>query len=62
MDTRKIAVELRLGHWAGAMPERKDSGLSIRRWCGENGISENTYDYWQRKLREKGCERLEQET
>lgn len=62
MDTRKIAVELRLGHWAGAMQERKESGLSIRRWCGENGISEKTYYYWQRKLRENVCERLEQET
>jgi len=60
MDTRKIAGELRLGHWAGNMRERKDSGLSVRRWCREQGISEKTYYYWQRKLRESACERLAQ--
>lgn len=50
MDTRKIAAELRLGHWAGIMRERKESGLSIRRWCRENGISEKTYYYYYNKV------------
>ena len=62
MDTRKIATEFRLGHWSGIMRDRKESGMSIRRWCRENGVSEKTYYYWQRKLRENVCEKLEQET
>lgn len=58
MDTRQIAHELRLEHWEKVLRERKASGLSIRRWCRDNGVNEKTYYYWQRKLREKVCEQL----
>lgn len=56
MDTRQVAQELRLEHWAKVLRERKDSGMSIRRWCRDNGVCEKTYYYWQRKLRERVCE------
>ena len=59
MDTRKMAMEIRLNHWAQAMHERRTSGLSIRRWCRENGVGEKTYYYWQRKLREAACRELQ---
>ena len=58
MNTREIAVEFRLGHWARIMQERADSGLSIRAYCKENGIGTNVYHYWQRKLREAAAEQL----
>ena len=58
MDTRQIATELRLQHWAGIMRERKEKGLSVRQWCRENGVGEKTYYYWQRKLRETVCREL----
>ena len=58
MNTREIAVEFRLGHWARIMRERVDSGLSIRAYCKENGIGTNVYHYWQRKLREAAAEQL----
>ena len=53
-----VATELRLSQWAEAMHARKASGMSIRRWCQENGCKEKTYYYWQRKLREAACEHL----
>ena len=62
MDTRKIASELRLSQWAGILRERKESGLSVQRWCLENDVQEKTYYYWQRKLRENVCDKLTQET
>ncbi len=55
MDTRDIAGEYRLAHWAQVMQERTDKGLSIRAYCEESRIHENTYFYWQRKLRETAC-------
>jgi len=58
MNTREIAVEFRLGHWARIMQERADSGQSIRAYCKENGIGTNVYHYWQRKLREAAAEQL----
>ena len=52
MNTRTIASEYRLQHWAGIIKESKESGLSIRTYCKNVGIHENTYFYWQKKLRE----------
>lgn len=56
VNTREIAAEYRLGHWAQKMRERSESGLSIKAYCRENEICANTYYYWQRKLREAACE------
>ena len=52
MKTRDIAAEYRLSHWAEIVQNRSQKGLSIRAYCAETGIHENTYFYWQRKLRE----------
>lgn len=58
MNTREIAEEYRLGHWAGILRERKESGLSIRAYCKQACIHENVYYYWQKKLREAALEEL----
>jgi len=55
MNTRKIAAEYRLKHWADIMSERQESGLSVKAFCENAGIHENTYFYWQRRLREAAC-------
>ena len=51
-DTRKIAEEYRLSHWAEIMQRRVASGKSIKGFCQMEGIHQNVYFYWQRKLRE----------
>ena len=28
----------------------RSSGMTVRAWCRENGLSEKTYYYWQRRL------------
>ena len=58
MNTREIAAEYRLQHWAGIVRERTESGLSIKVYCENAGFHENVYYYWQRKLREAACEQL----
>ena len=40
------------------MQDRGESGLSIKAFCKDAGIHENTYYYWQRKLRSAACEQL----
>lgn len=62
INTREIAMELRLGHWAGIMQDRKASGMSISGYCETRGIHKNVYFYWQRKIREATCQRLLPET
>ena len=56
MNTREIAKEYRLSHWAQVVRERAESGLSIKAYCKRAGCHEAVYYYWQRKLREAACE------
>lgn len=58
MNTRELAAEYRLAHWAQVMRERRDSGMSIKAFCNTKGIHANVYYYWQRKLRDAACEQL----
>ena len=58
MNTRDIATEYRLGHWAQIMQDRKESGLNITAYCKTKKIHPNTYFYWQKKLREAACNEL----
>jgi putative transposase len=51
MNTRAIAAEYRLSHWAKIMQDRNESGMSIKEYCKTAGFHENKYYYWQRKLR-----------
>jgi len=62
MNTREIAKEYRLSHWAEILHERNASGKSIRAYCESVRICENVYYYWQRKLREAACTELEART
>jgi hypothetical protein len=59
INTRLIAKEYRLEHWAQVMRERSESGTSIRSYCETIGLHENVYYYWQRKLREVAARELE---
>lgn len=44
-------------YWRGQFERQSASGLSIRRWCRENGVSEPTYYVWRRELRKRDHER-----
>jgi len=58
IDMNEIAKEFRLVHWVEIVREREASGVSIREFCENEGIHENKYYYWQRKLREEACKEL----
>lgn len=40
----------KLALWAGRISECRSSGQSVKVWCKENGICEQTYYKWQRRL------------
>ena len=48
-----------MSQWAKIIQSRIDSGLSIKDFCQTNGISKNSFFYWQKKLREKACKEIE---
>ena len=40
----------RLASWSEKIMACRNSGMSVRGWCQENGVAEKTYYYWQRRL------------
>ena len=40
----------KLALWAGRISECRNSGMAVKTWCRENGICEQTYYKWQRRL------------
>ena len=58
MDTKLVANQYKLQHWAAVIQECRTSGMMIKDWCEENNITRDKYYYWQRKVREAACESL----
>jgi putative transposase len=60
MNTKDITAECRLAHWTQVMHDRADKGLTVRAYCKSVGIRQNTYFYWQHKLREAASTKPEE--
>ncbi len=51
----EVRNEYRMAEFADVLNQRKASGLSVRAFCNDMGMSQNTYYYRLRKLREQVC-------
>ena len=60
VNISEVKQEYQLQEWSGMLRERKESGLSVKAWCQDRGISEHCYYYRLRKLRQAACTALEQ--
>ena len=45
-----LSANQRLAEWGDRISTCRYSGMSVRNWCREHGISEKTYYYWQRRV------------
>jgi transposase-like protein len=52
MDVKQLKHEYRLRQWTEIVTECHRSGIPVREWCTEQGISRQTYYYWQKQVRE----------
>ena len=59
MKISEVKREFQLQQWRGMVQERMESGLSVRAWCAERGITEHAYYYRLRQIREVACQALE---
>lgn len=48
-----ISKQERLECWTARIMSCRNSGMTVRAWCVENGVSEKSYFYWQRQLYQK---------
>ena len=60
MKISEVKQEYQLQEWCGMLRQRKESGLSVKEWCQEQGMAEHIYYYRLRKLRQAACTALEQ--
>ena len=49
-ELQTINQQNKLALWAGRISECRSSGQNIKVWCKENGICEQTYYRWQKRL------------
>lgn len=48
-----VKQEVRMRDWAEKIEAQQANGMTVQKWCEENGINSKTYYYHLRKLREK---------
>ena len=53
-----IKTEVRERNWEEMSLACRQSGLSVKKWCRQNGINPSTYYSHLRKLREKVCREI----
>ena len=54
----QVKTQFRLEQWKKLISECQASGLSVRNWCNQNDIREQTYYYYLKKIREQSIENL----
>lgn len=60
----KITHEIRIANWKATLEQchARPKGLTVRQWLLEQGISEKSYYYWQRKIRQNVYEQIKPST
>ncbi len=58
-DVLAVRDEYRMQQWTEIIRERQESGLTVKDYCAQHGISEKTYYYRLRKLRLAAAEAME---
>ena len=49
MTSTELKHQARLKEWALAIQECRSSGVSVKQWCRERGITTTTYYRWERE-------------
>lgn len=47
---RQMNANQRAEVWIRRIAACRNSGMTVREWCSQEGLSEKTYFYWQHKL------------
>lgn len=61
MDTQLITTQMRHRSWMEDYAKQQESGLTVKAWCQEKGITQKTFYYRLRVLREEACSLLSTE-
>ena len=53
-------TDIRMAQWEQIILEGNRASITKREWCRQNGISEKTFFYWQRKIRRKAAAAMDE--
>ena len=54
----ELKRELMLREWSVRIAECRNSGKTVKEWCGEQGISVQTYYRWEKRFVENATQQL----
>ena len=54
----ELKREVMLREWSVRIAECRNSGKTVKAWCGEQGISVQTYYRWEKRFVEKATQQL----
>lgn len=55
---QELKLAVRMQEWSVRIAECRNSGMSVRAWCNEQGISVQTYYLWEKRFVEKATRQL----
>lgn len=55
---QELKLAVRMQEWSVRIAECRNSGMSVRAWCNEQGISVQTYYRWEKRFVEKASRQL----
>ena len=55
---QEIKLAVRMQEWSARIAECQSSGMSVRAWCNERGISVQTYYRWEKRFVGKASQQL----
>ena len=50
VSIQSLGQRQRLLEWSQRVADCRQSGMSVKRWCEENGVTTKTYYSWQKKV------------
>ena len=56
MNVQKVNEDIKTKQWIQKIKECRESGLPVKTWCKQNGVCEQTYYKWLKKIREIAIE------
>ena len=59
-EIAKVKKEVKLKQWAEMVQLRNESGLTVSKWCDQNGVNVKTYYYRLKQIRQALCNEGEQ--
>ena len=52
MNVQRVNEEIKRQQWIQRIKECRESSLPVKTWCKQNGVCEQTYYAWLKKLRQ----------